>query len=185
MFQVSAQARRLAGIPGISYTGWSTHTRRIETLEGPAVFDGEHVSDAVLSLMAVGHYQDPRLGERNLAWKSAWLAPGAVLQPASYDRLATGDILFYPDYGPGHFGIVLLRERQFLLVVEGYWKGQATVLHLYPRSDAPERCMAASLRRLRGFAELSSELDGRVTWARNVVPAAIRDKGRLRVAAHR
>jgi hypothetical protein len=50
--------------------------------------------------------------------------------------LQVGDVLFYPEFGPGHFGVVLHWDPRFLLVVEGYWKGQPTAIHvLSPRTD--------------------------------------------------
>jgi len=188
MFQVSAQARRLAGSRGISYTGWNSHTKQVETVSGEASYAGETVSSAVLLLMDVGHYHNPKLANRNMEWKTEMLAAGDVLKPAYYDRIAPGEVFFYPDIARGHFGLVLFVHRKFLVMVEGFFKGLPTVIHLFPRTaDVPGICIARELAKWRGFDELgviSGDGDA-VSWARNVSLMALVNNGRLRVGEHR
>lgn len=186
MFQVSAQARRLAGSRGISYTGWDAREKRVRTVSGAEVYAGESVSGAVLLLMDVAHYQSPRTADRNMTWKTPMIDAGEVLKPEHYDKLELGDVFFYPDIARGHFGMVLFRHRRFLVVLEGYWKGQPTVIHLFPRAAGlPPVCMARALAPWRGFDALGTVQGDTVTWARNVLPADLRVRGRLRVGEHR
>lgn len=186
MFQVSAQARRLAGSRGISYTGWDAREKRVRTVSGAEVYSGESVSGAVLLLMDVAHYQNPRTADRNMTWKTPMIDAGEVQKPEHYDKLEPGDVFFYPDIARGHFGMVLFRHRRFLVVLEGYWKGQPTVIHLFPRAAGlPPVCMARALAPWRGFDVLGTVQGDTVTWARNVLPADLAVRGRLRVGEHR
>lgn len=184
MLQLTAQARKLAGIGRISYTGY--RRGRIVTVSGPAVFRGYHLSRAAITLMAVAHYRERKLSGRNMAWRSPLLAEGALWKSRHSKRLRVGDILWYPEFGPGHFGTVLHRSRDFLVVVEGYWRGQPTVMHIYKRSEAvTDSCVRSELARMGGFRELSTGKGSAARWATNVTSGLIDDKGRLRVGRHR
>jgi hypothetical protein len=182
MFQLVAQARRLAGIGKISYSGW--RRRKLETISNKDVYDGYHLRREVILLMAVGHYKERRTARMLMRWKTPLLSAGGVWKPEHESNLAVGDIFFYPDYGPGHFGTLLWRSAQFMVVVEGYWRGLPTVIHLYKkRADYSDRCMARKLSGLRGFDALLT--DGGRRHARNVIVGSLTDKGRIRVGEHK
>jgi hypothetical protein len=192
MLQLTAQARKLAGIGRISYSGY--RRGRIQTISGRSVYQGYHVSRQVITLMAVAHYKERRLARRNMVWRSPLLGTGEIWKARYYGHLRgrlrghlrVGDILWYPHFGPGHFGIVLYRSRDFFVVVEGYWRGQPTVIHIYKRNDrVADHCIRRELARLRGFSALSTGHGASATWAKNVFSGLIDDKGALRVGRHR
>jgi len=188
MLQLTAQARKLASMGRISYTGY--RDGRIRTVSGRQVYRGYHVSRQVITLMAVAHYKDRRLARRNMAWRTPLLGPGEIWKRRHYEsprgRLRVGDILWYPTFGPGHFGTVLHRGRDFFVTVEGYWRGQPTVIHIYKRHDRiADRCVRRDLARLRGFSALFTGHGAAATWAKNVYSGLIDDKGPLRVGRHR
>jgi len=194
MLQLAAQARKLASMRGISYTGY--RRGRLQTISGPRAYRGYHVSRQIVTLMAVAHYKEPRLARRNMAWRTPLLGAGEIWKKRHYARLRVGDILWYPTYGPGHFGTVLYRSQNFFVVVEGYWRGQSTVIHIYKRHDRiTDRCIRRELARLRGFSDLSTTTTTTTTttaatatttpWAKNVLSGLIDDKGPLRIGRHR
>ncbi len=184
ILQLAAQARKLAGIGRISYSGY--RRGRVRTISGAAVYRGYHLTRKVITLMAVAHYKERRLGRRNMAWRSPLLEPGALWKPLRYKRLRVGDILWYPEFGPGHFGTVLYISRDFFVAVEGYWKGQPTVMHIYKRSGrVSDACVRAELGGLRGFRTLFTGKGAAATWSKNVFSGSLDEKGRLRVGRHR
>lgn len=182
MLQLVAQARRLARINKISYTGW--RRRKLVTIADKDVYNDYHVRTEVILLMAVGHYKERRTARMLMDWKTPLLPAGDVWKPEHKRKLAVGDIFFYPDYGPGHFGTLLWRSAQFMVVVEGYWRRQPTYIHLYKkRADYPDRCMAQKLAGLRGFDALLTN-KGRQS-ARHVSVGSITDKGPIHVGTHK
>ena len=78
------------------------------------------------------------------------------------------------------------RDREVKRALEGYWKGQPTVIHVYKRAAAlPDRCVARELARWRGFDRLLPLRGGRAVPAKNVLVGTLMEKGALRVGTHR